>query len=484
MEKYYNGIVKIFNNGTHFNYDDPFNNWNTFASTGTGFFIKIKELSRDNIFIITAAHVVENFDKIQISIPKFGEQKFDVELFLACSDYDIAYLKIDIKRYGLDDIVNRITYSLGDSDKLSIGDPVNTLGFPQDALNLLYTSGHISGIRDKYIQTDTALNPGNSGGPLFYKDKIVGVNSAIISESNNASLVIPINLFHIVNSYIIEKVKNGEEIEKIYHMPSLCITYQPLSGMCDNLEDCPGGIIINRIVKDSNSYRAGIRVGYIIYKIDKWDIDKNGNTELPWFKYGKLKIENIIRRKKAGEEIICHCYDFTKNKKLKPIRFNLDNTNTYPIRNYFYPIEFPDYEVFGGMILVDLTKKHVLNEEKIREESDFNPLIYYMMKHSVTRGAVYISKIFPDSNINDYESINSGILIISINGYHIYNISDFRKIILALLKKGVKDFIILTDLYNIVKININDMLEEQNVHRKKYKYEKSKFYNKIESILK
>ena len=120
MDKYYNGIVKIFNKGTNFNYSDPFNNYDSFASTGTGFFIKIKELSKNNIFIITAAHVVENFDTIQISIPKYGEKLFDVDVFLACSDYDIAYLKIDIEKYELGSIIKGITYTLGDSDKLSI----------------------------------------------------------------------------------------------------------------------------------------------------------------------------------------------------------------------------------------------------------------------------------------------------------------------------------------------------------------------------
>ena len=43
MDKYYNGIVKIFNKGTNFNFKDPFNNYNTFSSTGTGFFIKLDQ---------------------------------------------------------------------------------------------------------------------------------------------------------------------------------------------------------------------------------------------------------------------------------------------------------------------------------------------------------------------------------------------------------------------------------------------------------
>ena len=93
-----------------------------------------------------------------------------------------------------------------------------------------------------------------------------------MSKSNNASLVIPINLFHLVNSYIIDQTNQGKAIDKIYYMPSLCITYQPLSGMCSDIKDCPGGVLINRIVKSSKSYIAGLRVGYIITKIDNYEI--------------------------------------------------------------------------------------------------------------------------------------------------------------------------------------------------------------------
>lgn len=481
MEKYYNGIVKIYNKGTNFNYKDPFNNWDTFASTGTGFFIKLDKLPGDNIFIITAAHVVENYNKLQISIPKYGEQLFDVELFLASSDYDIAYLKIDVEGYGLQDIVNNINYKIGNSDKLSIGDPVNTIGFPQDALNLLYTSGIISGIRDKYIQTDTSLNPGNSGGPLFYKNTIVGVNSAIISKSNNACLVIPINFIHLVNDYIVEQIKNKKEIGKVYYMASLCITYQALSGICENIKGCPEGVLINRIVKNSNSYRSGLRVGYIITKIDDYDIDKKGNTELPWFKYGKLKIENIIRRKKAGEKIVCHCYDFTNRKYVNPITFNLDTTSVYPIRDYFFPVEKPDYEVFNGIVMMNLNTNHIMNKDENEHEEE-NPLIYHLLKHSVVVGGLYICKIFPESELNDFSSIREGLLIVSINGYPVKNLEGFRKVIMTLLKSGKRDFILLTDSNNIVSMNINQVLEKESKYREKYNYDKTPFIESIEKM--
>lgn len=482
MEKYYNSVVKIFNKGVNFNYGDPLNNYDNFASTGTGFFIKINELDKNNIYIITAAHVVENYDTIQISIPKYGEKLFDVELFLACNDYDIAYLKIDIEKNDLQEIIDNISYTLGDSDELSIGDAVNTLGFPQDALNLLYTSGHISGIRDKYIQTDTPLNPGNSGGPLFFNDKIVGVNSAIISKSNNASLVIPINLFHIVNSYIIQNIKDGKKINKLYNMPTMGITYQALSGICSEDSQCPQGVFINRVIKNSNAYKAGIRVGYVLYKIDNYEIDRKGNTELPWFKYGKLKLENIIRRKKPYEEISCFVYDFPNKKHIKhPIKFMLNDSSLCPLRNYFYPEEQPDYEIFGGMILMDLCVDHILKEED--EEYEFNPLIYHINKYGVTRGGLYISKIFPNSHLLDYDSIKKNMLILSINGYSVKNTKDFRYIVTKLISKGIKELLLLTDRNIVVNININEILEKEPLYREKYNYKKSKFYDTIESLI-
>ena len=482
MDKYYNGIVKIFNKGTNFNFKDPFNNYNTFSSTGTGFFIKIDQLSGDNIFIITAAHVVENYDTIHISIPKYGEKLFDAELFLACSDYDVAYLKVDIKKYGLEEIVSNISYTLGDSDKLSIGDPVNTLGFPQDALNLLYTSGHISGIRDQYIQTDTALNPGNSGGPLFWKDQIVGVNSAIITESNNASLVIPINLFHLVNGYIIKQINAGKEVKKIYNMPTMGLTYQALSGICSENHECNNGIFVNRVIKGCNAYNAGMRVGMIIYRIDDHEIDRKGNTQLDWFKYGKLKLENIIRRKVPGDTINCYCYDLSKKEKLsKPITFKLNDTSVCPIRDYYYPLEKPDYEVFFGMILMDLSKKHFFDEE--HEEEMPNPLLYHLGKYSVTKGGVYIAKILPNSQLLDYDSIRENMLVLSINGYPVYNMLEFRKTIIGLSRKGVKELLFLTDRNIVVNINTKDILTKEEYNRQKYNYKKSDFHKTLETLI-
>ena len=356
------------------------------------------------------------------------------------------------------------------------------MGFPQDALNLLYTSGHISGIRDQYIQTDTALNPGNSGGPLFWKDQIVGVNSAIITESNNASLVIPINLFHLVNGYIIKQINAGKEVKKIYNMPTMGLTYQALSGICSENHECNNGIFVNRVIKGCNAYNAGMRVGMIIYRIDDHEIDRKGNTQLDWFKYGKLKLENIIRRKVPGDTINCYCYDLSKKEKLsKPITFKLNDTSVCPIRDYYYPLEKPDYEVFFGMILMDLSKKHFFDEE--HEEEMPNPLLYHLGKYSVTKGGVYIAKILPNSQLLDYDSIRENMLVLSINGYPVYNMLEFRKTIIGLSRKGVKELLFLTDRNIVVNINTKDILTKEEYNRQKYNYKKSDFHKTLETLI-
>ena len=141
-------------------------------------------------------------------------------------------------------------------------------------------------------------------------------------------------------------------------------------------------------------------------------------------------------------------------------------------------LSITDYEVFSGMILIDLTQEHIFESE----DNDYNPLIYHILKYSVTRGGLYISKIFPGSNLLEYNSVKSGMMIISVNGYSVKNVAEFRKIVLSLVKKGIKDIILLTDRNIVVNVNINESLENEEEYRVKYNYKKNKFYEKLEMI--
>ena len=91
------------------------------------------------------------------------------------------------------------TLKFGNSDSVSFGEEVMTLGYPLGMDSLKLTVGIISGRQDSLFQTDAPLNPGNSGGPMMNKQgEVIGINVAIIEKSQNVGFAIPCRQFKMV----------------------------------------------------------------------------------------------------------------------------------------------------------------------------------------------------------------------------------------------------------------------------------------------
>ena len=119
---------------------------------------------------------------------KEGQKIFKAEIVCVYPDFDAGIVKI-IETYR-----NQYFLPLGNSDDISLRDEVFTIGYPKNPQYPAVTSGTISGTRSDYIQTDTPVNPGNSGGPLINdKNEVVGITSAVLANSEDSSLIIPIN---------------------------------------------------------------------------------------------------------------------------------------------------------------------------------------------------------------------------------------------------------------------------------------------------
>ncbi|MDX1779320.1 MAG: trypsin-like peptidase domain-containing protein, partial [Thermodesulfobacteriota bacterium] len=172
-------------------------------SLGSGFIIDKEG------YIITNNHVIEGADEITVKLS--DKEEFDAKIIGRDPKTDIALIKIDPDK-------ELPVAKLGDSDSLKVGEWVMAIGNPF-GLDQTVTAGIVSakwrkigmGPYEDFIQTDAAINQGNSGGPLFNtRGEVVGVNSAIFSTSGGnigIGFAVPINLARNVVDQLKEKGK-------------------------------------------------------------------------------------------------------------------------------------------------------------------------------------------------------------------------------------------------------------------------------------
>ncbi|HEY2779288.1 MAG TPA: Do family serine endopeptidase [Steroidobacteraceae bacterium] len=224
---------------------------------GSGFLI-----SSDGL-VLTNAHVVDGAKEVTVKLADHRE--FKAKVLGADKTSDIAVLKID--GHGLPAV------TIGDSNKLGVGDYVLAIGEPF-GLEETATAGIVSAKGRSlpgdgyvpFIQTDAAVNPGNSGGPLFdASGAVVGINAQIYSNSGGfqgVSFAIPINLAVQVKDQI---VKTGKAVHS-----RLGVEVQTMNQtLADSFKlKSPNGALVAKVVPDSAAAQAGIKVGDVILKFN------------------------------------------------------------------------------------------------------------------------------------------------------------------------------------------------------------------------
>jgi serine protease Do len=235
---------------------------------GSGFIV-----SADGL-ILTNAHVVDGADEVTVRLT--DRREFRARLLGSDRRTDVAVLKIDAK--GLTPV------TVGDPAKARVGEWVVAIGAPYGLDNSV-TSGIISAKSRAlpgdsvvpFIQTDAAVNPGNSGGPLFnLRGEVIGINSQIFSRSGGfqgLAFAIPIDVAMNVKTQVVEhgKVEHGR----------LGITIQEVNqSLAQSFGlDKAAGALVASVAKGSPAAKVGLEPGDVILRVDGREIV--GSGELP-----------------------------------------------------------------------------------------------------------------------------------------------------------------------------------------------------------
>lgn len=347
-------------------------------------------------YIVTNNHVVENADEITVTLN--NKKTFKASLVGTDPSYDLAVIKVDGKDLPF------LLY--GNSDDVKIGQWVLAIGYPLN-LETTVTAGIVSaksrslglnkdkngnkqGGVESFIQTDAAVNMGNSGGALINTEgRLIGVNSAIASPTgyySGYSYAIPVN---IVRKVVDDIIQYGS-VQRAY----LGIGFIDTGDMTDEQKEKQGipknaeGIYVDNIPTDGAAYAAGIRKGDIIRKIN--GVQVNSSAE----------VQEQISRYKPGDKIPV---TYARSGKETTVTVSLKNKS-------------------GNF---DLVKKDAMMDKL---GADFSKLDEKKSKEYGVEGGVIVNRI-KDGALNDQTRMKDGFVILKIDDQEVSSLEEMQKAI-------------------------------------------------------
>lgn len=339
-------------------------------------------------YIVTNNHVIDGASDINVTLS--NRKSYKGTVIGADPNTDLAVIKIN---------GTNLPYMLyGNSDDVKLGQWVMAVGYPL-TLDVTVTAGIISaksrsiGINrsdraiESYLQTDAAVNPGNSGGALINTEgELIGINSAIASPTGSYagySYAIPVN---IVKKAVNDLIKFGA-VQRAY----IGINYAPddltdEQKKANGIKDGPG-VFITGVATDGAAVAAGIKKGDFVTKIN--DVDINSGPEL----------QEQIARYKPGDKI-----------NLTYVRDGKEYTASLTLKN-----KAGNYEVVKNETAFDnLGADLVTVDKQTAQKNDIS-------------GGVQVKKI--GNGLLKNTRMQEGFIITSVDGQNINNLDDLKTIL-------------------------------------------------------
>lgn len=270
-------------------------------SAGSGIIIAQND---EELLIMTNNHVVEGSQTLTVSF--IDEESVEAQVKGTEPSKDLAVVAVKLENIKDSTMEAIKVASLGDSDKLQVGESViaigNALGYGQSVtLGIVSAKGReMDGIDEKLIQTDAAINPGNSGGALLNSQgEVIGINSAKIATNTVEGIGYAIPVTSVED--IIENLMNRETRTKVPEGEQGFLGIEGVDVTKDSSQmyDMPIGVYVSKVTAGGGAKEAGIVKGSVITKLNGITIDSMATLkeQLQYYRAGekvevKLQVPN------------------------------------------------------------------------------------------------------------------------------------------------------------------------------------------------
>ena len=418
------------------NFRRPWSYRTASKSTGTGFYIGANR-------ILTNAHVVANGR--YITVQKDGDEKaFPAYVTFIAHDCDLAILNVPDKSYfeGLK--------ALPFTEVPELRSPVSTIGFPTGGEQISITKGIVSRIEYRryvhphnakhlIVQVDSAINSGNSGGPVLQNQKVVGVAFQSYSGAENTGYIIP----STVVEHFLKDIEDGkyDGYPQLGLQISQSATANAASASYHQIPEKAGGVKLAYVGKWSPFF-GHLFPGDIILKIDQKNIGTDARIN---FKGERVSFFSVFDTKQIGETV---AFSVLRDGKPLSISPQIKHGKNPPNNGYLY-YKRPPYIIVGGIIFTQLNRSY-LKSLGADWYKDAHPLFKYLFYHgpydpeySDKQEYIVIAGKLPHS-VNSDINLPRGGVVKQVQGVDVNSLNEFDEII-----KSTKEKFLMIDLIGI-----------------------------------
>lgn len=406
-------------------------------------------------YIITCFHVIENAFHIALSSPATGSKQYKSKALLICPELDIAIIEIEDKKLSIPkqslkpclfpDIKNNKIPSP------EIGSNTLIVGYPLGHTHLKITKGILSGQQNGLYQTDAPINGGNSGGPMMWENKVLGVNCKGYFLAQNIAYAIPImRVIHLIRYH--EKNPRDYHIRfprnwGIQYTPPAYLMLPPSERKSHKKVDkdkC--GVEILSVYDKQLMDKTSLKRGDILLKINNMPISNVGEIPLIWMRQ-KMTLHSLFYHIFLGQKISIEYISKSDNKTHQDTFVIQPENKLIVYRHWYSEHEKIPYLYLCGLVIIPFSvdfmdeRREFLIEKRDTEnpilvrtvECDDPTLIGKVYPKNWSKGHVIVSNVLKGSLISEYYLIKVGEIIDKIDNKPIHTIQDAENIIKRLL---------------------------------------------------